>query len=166
MPTLKTTRSRKVSAGAGNGRSRSLANARYRARTATRSASTGKSDRKNNGESGSVLTGWGTYGTSGKRLSNRVRQVSRLDAISTLRFAMLIIVIATAFTLYVGHVQDMQNLLADLQRAQRENLRLNLKYNRMKGAFDRETGPAIIYERARGLGLEEGIEYGPTIIVE
>ena len=79
---------------------------------------------------------------------------------------MLVLVVATAFTLYVGHVHDMQELLANLQREQRENLRLHLKYNRLKGEFDRATGPAIIYERAREMGLQEGIEYGPTIVIE
>lgn len=96
----------------------------------------------------------------------RPRRVSSLDAVSTLRFALLVLAVATAFTFYVGHVHDMQELLVDLQYEQRENLRLHLKYNRLKGDFDRATGPAIIYERARAMGLQEGIEYGPTIVIE
>jgi len=109
--------------------------------------------------------GWSRLSTKAGSIS-RPRRVSSLDAISTLRFALLVLVVATAFTLYVGHVHDMQELLANLQREQRENLRLHLKYNRLKGEFDRATGPAIIYERAREMGLQEGIEYGPTIVIE
>jgi hypothetical protein len=90
----------------------------------------------------------------------------RLDAISTSRFAALVLAIAAAFTLYVGHVHATQDVLAETQRARRENLRLHLKYNRLKGEFDRATGPATITLRARALGLEEGIQYGPTISIE
>lgn len=78
----------------------------------------------------------------------------------------LILVIAALFTLYVGHVHATQALLADLEGARRDNLRLHLKHNRLKGEFDRATGPAVIYERARALGLEEGVAYGPTIRIE
>lgn len=39
-----------------------------------------------------------------------------------------------------------------------------LEYNRLKGEFDRATSPAVIYERARALGLVEGFTYGPVVI--
>jgi hypothetical protein len=35
--------------------------------------------------------------------------------------------------------------------------------NRFHGVLDQMTGPAAIYERARALGLEEDIMYGPAI---
>lgn len=85
---------------------------------------------------------------------------------STLRFALLLFALATAFSLYIGHVQSTQVVLAELQKAERDNLRLHLKYNRLKGEFDRATGPSRVYERARQIGLEEGIAYGPTIRTE
>ncbi len=69
----------------------------------------------------------------------------------------------TMFTLYVGHVQATQDVLADVQELRRENLRLHLRYNRVKGEFDRMTGPEVIYRRAKELGLEEGFAYGPAI---
>lgn len=89
-----------------------------------------------------------------------------VEATSTLRFAGLVLLLAAAFTLYVGHVHATQDLLADLEQVRRDNLRLHLKENRLRGAFDQATGPTVIYERARSLGLEEGIAYGPTIRVD
>lgn len=90
---------------------------------------------------------------------------TRLEAVSTLRFAVIVLVLAAACTLYVGHVQATQDLLARVQAERRDNLRLHLKYNRLKGEFDRATSPAVIYERARALGLQEGYAFGPAIEV-
>ena len=100
-----------------------------------------------------------------RRTNRGQRRLSFLDDISTKKFAALILLIAGFFTLYVGHVQATQNELANVQRLRRENLRYHLEYNRLKGDFDRLVGPAALTERAKGLGLEEGIEYGPTIYI-
>ncbi len=89
-----------------------------------------------------------------------------LDAISTVRFALILALVAAAFTLYVGHVHGTEDLLAATQRARQENHRLHLKYNRLKGEFDRLTGPEEIYRRARTLGLVSNTTFGPTIIIE
>lgn len=70
---------------------------------------------------------------------------------------------AAALTLYVGHVHATRALLADVQTVQRTNLRLHLKVNRLKGEYDRQTGPAVIRPRARALGLVEDYHFGPTI---
>lgn len=83
-----------------------------------------------------------------------------------MRIALIIVGLAAAFTLYVGHVHATQQLLSDLQDARSANQTLHLKHNRLKGAFDRKTGPSVIYERARALGLRESVSYGPTIPVE
>jgi hypothetical protein len=77
----------------------------------------------------------------------------------------LIVVLAILFTTYVGHVHATQDLLANVQQLRRENLELHLKYNRLKGDFDRMVGPGVIYERAGRLGLVEDATYGPTIEV-
>lgn len=130
-----------------------------RAKSSRKTAPARKNSRNGTGP------GWSRMSTKVGSVG-RPRRVSSLDAVSTLRFALLVLAVATAFTFYVGHVHDMQELLVDLQYEQRENLRLHLKYNRLKGDFDRATGPAIIYERARAMGLQEGIEYGPTIVIE
>lgn len=66
-------------------------------------------------------------------------------------------------TLYVGHVFATRATLAELQNARRNNLRLHLTEDRLRGEFDRMTGPHQVMERAVVLGLEEGISYGPTI---
>ncbi len=110
-----------------------------------------------------AMPGWRDLATSNERVQPRPRPAALIDKVPTVRFALLLLLLAAGITLYVGHVQATQDALAQVQQARRENLRLHLKLNRLKGDFDRATGPAVIYERARALGLEEGIAYGPTI---
>ena len=111
-----------------------------------------------------ALPGWHDLASGEtERHRMRTRHVSFLETISTTRFGLLILAVALVFTAYVGHVHATQDLLLDLQRAKKENLRLHLRHNRLKGVFDQATGPAVIYGRAKELGLEEGITYGPTI---
>lgn len=86
-----------------------------------------------------------------------------MEKISTVQFALLLLFVAISITLYVGHVQATQQVLSEMQQARKENLRLHLKLNRLRGDFDRATGPAVVYQRAKEIGLEEGIAYGPTI---
>lgn len=86
-----------------------------------------------------------------------------LGALSTLRFSLSVLAVAGVVTLYVGHVHATEDVLAEVQQMRRENLTLHLRYNRVKGVYDRSTGPAVIYRRARALGLEERIAGGPTI---
>jgi hypothetical protein len=88
-----------------------------------------------------------------------------LERVSLLRFGLLLLLVVGGLAAYVGHVHATQQLLADVQEARQDNLRLHLKHNRLKGEFDQATGPAVIYERARALGLEEDIAYAPTIRV-
>jgi len=109
-----------------------------------------------------TLPGWDDLISKNERLSGRDRNTI-FDAVPTRRFALIILLIASLFTLYVGHVHATQEVLANVLELRRENLRLHLEYNRLKGEYDRQVGPAIIYQRARRLGLEEGIVYGPTI---
>ena len=109
------------------------------------------------------MPGWKDLGATKEKRSGRTSQGAYLERFSNTRFMALILVVAALFTLYVGHVHATQALLAELQRARRDNLRLHLKHNRLKGEFDQATGPAVIYERARQIGLEESIVYGPTI---
>ena len=110
---------------------------------------------------------------SWKQLESKVnRKVKALEgspffgAISTLRFALILTLVAAAFTVYVGHVHATQEVLALTQNARNENHRLHLKYNRVKGAFDRLTGPTEIHRRARALGFIEDAAYGQTVILE
>ncbi|GIV58649.1 MAG: hypothetical protein KatS3mg042_1562 [Rhodothermaceae bacterium] len=110
------------------------------------------------------LPGWRELAGGNEKAPPRRRP--SFDSVSTARFGLFILALALAFTLYVGHVHASQELLTDVQRLRREQLTLNLKYNRLKGAYDQMTSPARIYERARALGLVEGITYGPTIRIE
>lgn len=113
---------------------------------------------------GTALPGWGDL--EDDRGRQRAPSEGFLERVSTLRFALVVLALAGAFTLYVGHVHATQDLLARLQEARQTNQSLHLKHNRLKGAFDRATGPAVIFERAHALGLEESLAYGPTIEVE
>ncbi len=91
---------------------------------------------------------------------------SFLERISTVRFALTVLVLAGAFTLYVGHVHATRSVLSEVQELRAENKRLHLKRNRLKGQFARKTSPAVIYERARELGLRASVTYGPPISME
>ncbi len=96
----------------------------------------------------------------------KARANAFVESISTRQFVLIIFALAAAFTLYINHVNATQDVASELQQLRRENQRLHLKYNRLKGEFDTATGPAMIYQRAKALGLEEGYSYGPTIVVE
>ena len=85
--------------------------------------------------------------------------------ISTARFAAALFLVASVITLYISHVYATQDLIDELQQMRRENLQLTLQHNRLKGALDQATGPAVIYRRAPELGLEDGLTYGPTIVI-
>ena len=109
------------------------------------------------------LPNWRDLATSNERAPSRSRLGAHIDQVSTVRFGLLLLAVAAVFTLYIGHVYATQDVLVELQQARRANLQLHLKRNQLKGDFDRATGPAVVYQRARTAGLEEGIEYGPTI---
>jgi len=81
------------------------------------------------------------------------------------RFAALLLGLAVLFTLYVGHVHATQQVLMDVQTARQANHTLHLKHNRLKGEFDHATGPSVIYERARALGLQETVPAGRNVVV-
>ncbi len=82
-----------------------------------------------------------------------------VKTISTAGFAVLVLMVATIFTLYIGHVYATQELLNSLQQAQRENLRLHLQHNELKGRYDEATGPSVIHARAPALGLVGEFSY-------
>ena len=84
-------------------------------------------------------------------------------SISTARFVVLVVAVATVFTLYIRHVYETQDVLNALQQEQRENLRLHLRHNELKGDLDEATGPSVIYERAPRLGLADGFAYAPLV---
>lgn len=112
------------------------------------------------------LPNWRDLATSNERAPSRSRLGAHVDKVSTVRFGLLLLAVAAVFTLYIGHVHATQDVLVKLQQQRRANLQLHLKRNQLKGEFDRATGPAVVYQRARAEGLEEGIEYGPTIKTE
>lgn len=85
---------------------------------------------------------------------------------SVRRLMLYALAAAALFTAYVWHVYATREALQEMQRLRREHLQLVLQYNRLRGELDRATSPAVIYERARVLGLEEGFSYGPVVIRE
>ncbi len=114
-----------------------------------------------------VLPGWKDL-SSGKNKKNAVRNVrkqvdSLLEQVSTSQFAILLMAAALGLGLYVSHVFATQDTLSLLQEQRRDNLRLELQYNQLKGQLDKKISPSVIYHRARELGLEEGLAFGPTI---
>ena len=114
---------------------------------------------------GTALPGWTDLETPKNRRRTET-DGAFLEHVSTVRFALAILAVAALFTLYVGHVHATTDLYNQLQQARKENQQLHLKHNRLQGAYDRRTGPSVIYERARELGLQESLTYGPPITVE
>lgn len=135
-------------------------------KTSRRSSGSGASRNVRRKDRPEALPGWSDLAGSNHRSPTRGRGSAFLEKVPTTRFALLITALAVAFTAYVGHVHATQDLLAHLQQLRRENLQLHLKYNRLKGDFDRMVGPSVIYERARRLGLVEDARQGPTIEIE
>ncbi|MFB6271326.1 MAG: hypothetical protein ABEL51_00380 [Salinibacter sp.] len=114
---------------------------------------------------GTALPGWADLETTGNRRRAEA-DGTFLERVSTVRFALVILALAGAFTLWVGHVHATTDLYSRLQQARRENQQLHLKHDRLEGAYDRRTGPSVIYERARELGLRESVTYGRPINIE
>ena len=111
---------------------------------------------------GTALPGWSDLEPSTNRKRTGADDTF-LQNVSTGRFALLILAVAGLFTLYVGHVHTTTDLYNQLQQARTQNQQLHLKHNRLEGAYDRRTGASVIYERARALGLQESVSYGPPI---
>ncbi len=82
-----------------------------------------------------------------------------LARISTLRFSLVVFAIAAAFTIYIGHVYQSQDLLDEMNLQQQENVRLHLQHNRILAEYNAATGPSVIYRRAQTLGLQDKPEY-------
>ena len=102
-------------------------------------------------------------GNTRRRSSPQRTKGHFVEKVSTLKFALVVILLAAASTAYVGHVQATQQLLEAVQEARAENQSLHLQHNRLNGEFDRRTGPRVIHERARELGLQETVRYGATL---
>jgi hypothetical protein len=135
----------------------------------------GAAPRRSSGDG--AASNWSRHGTAlpewtdleprkNKRRRTPSPDDSFLERISTVRFAVIVLVLAGAFTLYVGHVHATRSLLNEVQELRTTNKRLHLKRNRLKGKFARKTSPSVIYERARELGLRASVTYGPPISIE
>ena len=99
-----------------------------------------------------------------KKGRNVRKQVdSLLEGVSTSQFALVMLAAVFGLGLYVSHVFATRDTLSVLEQQTRENLRLELQYNQLKGQLDKKISPNVIYRRARELGLKEGLAFGPTI---
>lgn len=109
-----------------------------------------------------AIPGW-------EALSKAAPQRKKPDAsatqptVTTARFALWLTGLALSATLYVGHVHATQQLYESLHALKKNNLRLHLTLDQLRGELDRSAGPAVLYPKARRLGLKEGYGFGPTI---
>ncbi len=165
MPTSRATKKRRPAAKPARSSKPAPNAVRRKKRTAARKQ---QGTRKQTGRkpTAGTLPGWRDLATGNERDAQRPRTLAQIDKVSTVRFGLALLAVATLFTLYIGHVHATQDLLEELQQARRENLQLHLQHNRLKGTFDQATGPAVVYQRAGAMGLEEGIAYGPTVKLE
>jgi len=113
------------------------------------------------------MPGWNALEEGNRREGSRKNGWDvMLDSVPTMRLSAWIIGAGILLTLYVGHVHATQQLAASVQEMSEDNLTLHLRYNRVKGAFDRASGPSVIYERARRLGLSESLPNGYPVITD
>ena len=111
--------------------------------------------------------GWDQLVTDNKRKqSAQLDASSYLGALTTTRFAVAVLSVATIFTLYIGHVLTTQDLLADVERLRSENSNLELRLNQIQGLEDELTSYAEIVDRARDLGLVDRVPEGNPIVVQ
>jgi hypothetical protein len=161
---MKNTSHSPSSRGRKSGSNRSQRGGRSRRSGGRRSARGGSSSSWS--RHGTALPDWTDLEPPANRRRSAPDDDSFLQRVSTIRFAAIVLLIAAAFTLYVGHVHATKDLLGEVQTARAENQRLHLKRNRLQGAFARKTSPSVIHRRARAMGLEESVTYGPTVTVE
>lgn len=141
--------------------------ARPKKARASKSRAASRKPRRPTTRATAKLPGWsdlaGKKNVAKKKKNTKGVKPGLVEAVPTLRFAVLLVAACALFTLYVGHVYATQALVADVQTLRKDNLRLVLKHNRLRGEFDRMTSPSVILSRAAALGLEPSGEYAPTI---
>ena len=77
----------------------------------------------------------------------------------------IVLAVATVFTLYVGHVFATQDLLAEVQGMRNDQLALQMTFDKLEGEYHRETGPEQVFEAARDLGLEDRLLEGDPVLL-
>lgn len=75
-------------------------------------------------------------------------------------------VIGVLGVLYINHVFATQNLLREVQQLEREYNQVRRMHDDYRLTYDRMTGPAEIYEKAKELGLVNGGPAEKVIEVE
>ena len=86
-------------------------------------------------------------------------------AVSTARFVVIILALATVFTLFVGHVFATQDLLTEVQQLRNEQLALEMTYDKLEGELHHATGPEEIFAAAKELGLTDRLHRGTPIVL-
>lgn len=116
--------------------------------------------------SSGALPGWREL-AEGNASRQRPRQESPtwLGAMSTARFVVIVLAVATLFTLYVGHVFATQDVLTEVQGLRNDQLALEMTFDKLEGEYHRVTGPERVFREARGLGLEDRLLEGAPVIV-
>ncbi len=114
----------------------------------------------------SKLPDWKDLSTDNEHEAGATRGSEFLERVSTARFLLMLFALLIGAVLYVGHVHATQHLVAELEQARAENLQLHMEHSRLKGDFDRVTGPSVIHERATALGLQRSAgALGTPIII-
>ncbi len=119
------------------------------------------------GHAGRAAAGQRKAETLADRKAGRsAARIRAFDVVPSLRFGLLVLIACAIATVFVAHVYATRDVLAELQTARSENVRLRLAGQRLRGDFDRLTGPDAVMPRAVALGLEEGVAYGVPINLE
>lgn len=146
--------------------SRSSRSASGRSATGRTTASRKKSTAKTLNIAPGTLPSWNDLADSHVIQQNARPEVDHwFGAISTARFVVIILALATVFTLYVGHVFATQDLLTEVQQLRNEQLALQMTQDKLEGELHHVTGPEEIFAAAGELGLSDRVHRGTPIVL-
>lgn len=91
---------------------------------------------------------------------------AKTRSVSALKMILISILVAIAGLTYINHVFHTQKLHAEVQRLQREHDKARRFYADRKFTYDRMTGPAEVYARARQIGLVYSNTADPVLILK
>jgi len=102
-------------------------------------------------------------GQSSGSISSKKR---KLPTFKPWKFILGIILIGVLGFFYLNHVFATQKLLREVQQLENEFNKAKSKHDELKLQYDRMTGPAVIYEKAKELGFINGGPADQIINVE
>lgn len=107
----------------------------------------------------------GAASNYGRRL-NSTPNKRKLPVFTPWKVVLASFLIGICGVLYIGHVFDTQQALAEVNRLENQFNRVHRVYNQQRLTFDRLTGPKEIYQQARLIGFVNAGPADQVIIIQ